>query len=143
MRATLLDWTEDWRCFIQSIAADFCAGLNEQTVTARYAGRPATWVGDLADARLIDVRPGVQMTMPAISVMLPGDKKASVDYLFLHLRDEDVPQWRDIPLGRKVRFTTRIKGPTGPFPGIRWVDVGNNVGVISIGTDGATPRELS
>lgn len=133
-------WMNDWATFVRSVGSLFGDGLDDSAVTARFAGKAVTWTGKLIEKRFHKDRAGVQMEMPKVNLTLPDGRFATVDYLFLKLKEDEIEQWRNVPEGSSVRFTTQISQWLGLFPAIRWdSDEGDNEGVVMFSTDGAAP----
>ncbi len=131
-------WTTDWHSFVASVGAAFDAGLDDSAVTERFAGQTVTWVGRVSEKRLNGENPGIQLDMPVAHVELSDGRRSTVDYLFLHLAEQDVESWRNVETGATVRFNASITHGNGPFPGIQWSDLDEKRGVILIATENAT-----
>jgi len=132
-------WVEDWEAFVNSVAELFGGGLDDASVTERFAGKRVVWKGKVAGKRLAIARPGIQMEMPEVAVELADCRHAKVDFLFLTLREGEHESWRDTRIGADIHFATRIRQSSGPFAGISWSDLGDNRGLILFLTDGAVP----
>jgi hypothetical protein len=136
-------WMNDWETFVRTVSELFCSGLDDAAATKRFAGKRVVWQGNVSekcfDERLGIDRPGVAMSMPAITVSLPGGRHGIVNYLFLTLRKGEIDLWREIAEGSRVRFATRIRESSGPFSGVAWSELDNNRGLILFLTDGGVP----
>lgn len=136
-------WSNDWEAFVRVVCDLYGLGLKDADITQQFAGKPVVWAGEVAEKRVgrrlgID-RPGVQMDMPAVSVDLSDGRHVEVDYLFLTLKEGELPLWKDIETGTTIRFATQIRQASGPFPGIEWTDLDDRRGLVTFLTDGAVP----
>ena len=130
-------WKDDWECFVREVADLFGRGLDDAAVTARFAGSRVVWKGKVTGKRLGMSRPGVQMEMPAVNVVLPDGRCSTVDFLFLSVGENQLESWNTPSVGQTVSFSTVIRQSNGLLPGVRWSTLDEKRGVILFLTDDA------
>jgi hypothetical protein len=132
--STELNWRNDWRTLIESVASALDRNVPERVVAAQYAGQRVVWVGTIDEKDLLDSSPGVRMSMPVVTVSLSNGRRAQVDHLFLFVDVEDVKKWNDAPIGSTVMFETEVDSGNEAFSGITWTDLTGSKCLIMVGT---------